>query len=110
MLTHHSVVFSSWTTHLDLIEIALKNNGHVYVRLDGRMSRDARDKSMRVFREDPSVRVMLVSIGAGGLGQSLKYHLSLFQMQSAATVIIAMLLLVAGVDAISFWLRRGMTR
>jgi phosphonate transport system permease protein len=31
-------------------------------------------------------------------------------MQQAASVIIAMLLLVALVDAISFWLRRQLTR
>jgi phosphonate transport system permease protein len=36
--------------------------------------------------------------------------LSLFQMQSAATVVLAMLLLVALVDAISFALRRALTR
>ena len=53
---------------------------------------------------------MLGVVGAGGLGQMLKYHLSLFHMQQAATVIIAMLLLVALVDAASFALRRGMTR
>ncbi len=41
-----------------------------------------------------------------GLGQMLKYHLSLFQMQQAASVIIAMLLMVATVDAASFWLRQ----
>jgi phosphonate transport system permease protein len=40
----------------------------------------------------------------------LKYHLALFQMQQAATVIIAMLVLVALVDALSFALRRGMAR
>jgi phosphonate transport system permease protein len=40
----------------------------------------------------------------------LKYHLSLFQMQSAATVVLAMLLLVALVDAISYALRRALTR
>jgi len=76
-----SVVFSSWTTHLDLIEIALKNHSHTYVRLDGRMSRDARDKSMRVFREDPSIRVMLVSIGAGGLGLNLTTANKVFMME-----------------------------
>jgi phosphonate transport system permease protein len=36
----------------------------------------------------------------------LKYHLSLFQMPTAATVIIAMLILVAMVDALSFSIRR----
>lgn len=81
MLTICSVVFSSWTTHLDLIEIAFKNHSHNYVRLDGRMSRDARDKAMRVFREDPSVRIMLVSIGAGGLGLNLTTANKVFMME-----------------------------
>jgi phosphonate transport system permease protein len=40
----------------------------------------------------------------------LKYHLSLFQMQQAASVILAMLLLVAMVDALSFVWRRVMTK
>jgi len=39
----------------------------------------------------------------------LKFHLSLFQMQQAATVILAMLLMVALVDAVSFALRRALT-
>jgi len=77
----HSVVFSSWTTHLDLIEIALKNNNHTYVRLDGRMTREARDKSMNTFRSDPSIRVMLVSIGAGGLGLNLTTANKVFMME-----------------------------
>ncbi|EOA86176.1 uncharacterized protein SETTUDRAFT_151209 [Exserohilum turcica Et28A] len=76
-----SVVFSSWTTHLDLIEIALKTAGHTLVRLDGRMSRDARDKSMAALRNDPSVRVMLVSIGAGGLGLNLTTANKVFMME-----------------------------
>ncbi|KAH9870906.1 hypothetical protein J1614_006478 [Plenodomus biglobosus] len=76
-----SIVFSSWTTHLDLIEIALKVHNHTYVRLDGRMSRDARDKSMQRLREDPSVRVMLVSIGAGGLGLNLTTANKVFMME-----------------------------
>jgi phosphonate transport system permease protein len=33
----------------------------------------------------------------------------LFQMQQAASIIIAMLLMVAMVDGASFWLRRKMT-
>jgi phosphonate transport system permease protein len=44
------------------------------------------------------------------LGQMLKYHLSLFQMQQAASVILAMLLLVAMVDALSFVWRQVMTK
>lgn len=45
------------------------------------MTRDARDKSMRVFREDPTIRVMLVSIGAGGLGLNLTTANKVFMME-----------------------------
>ncbi|RYN98955.1 hypothetical protein AA0119_g6703 [Alternaria tenuissima] len=76
-----SIVFSSWTTHLDLIEIALKNAGHPLVRLDGRMTRENRDKSMQQLRENPEVRVMLVSIGAGGLGLNLTTANKVFMME-----------------------------
>ncbi len=68
--------------------------------------------SYTLYRWENNIRAAAVLgvVGAGGLGQMLKYHLSLFQMPSAATVIIAMLLLVAAVDAASFALRRALTR
>jgi len=68
--------------------------------------------SYTLYRWENNIRAAAVLgvVGAGGLGQMLKYHLSLFQMQSAATVVVAMLLLVAAVDAASFALRRLLTR
>ena len=68
--------------------------------------------SYTLYRWENNIRAAAVLgvVGAGGLGQMLKYHLSLFQMQRAATVVLAMLLLVALVDAISFALRRSLTR
>ncbi|MGV7211317.1 phosphonate ABC transporter, permease protein PhnE [Oxalobacteraceae bacterium A2-2] len=68
--------------------------------------------SYTLYRWENNIRAaaILGVVGAGGLGQMLKYHLSLFQMQPAATVILAMLLLVGLVDAASFWLRRLLTR
>ena len=68
--------------------------------------------SYTLYRWENNIRAaaILGVVGAGGLGQMLKYHLSLFQMPQAATVILAMLLLVALVDGISFALRRALTR
>ena len=67
--------------------------------------------SYTLYRWENNIRAaaILGIVGAGGLGQMLKYHLSLFQMQQAASVIVAMLLLVALVDALSFVWRRAMT-
>ncbi|KAI6785117.1 Helicase-like transcription factor [Emericellopsis cladophorae] len=66
-----SVVFSGWTRHLDLIEMALKPAGIKFVRLDGRMTRPARSAAIKQFREDDSVHVIIISISAGGLGLNL---------------------------------------
>ncbi|NRR28785.1 phosphonate ABC transporter, permease protein PhnE [Oxalobacteraceae bacterium] len=68
--------------------------------------------SYTLYRWENNIRAaaILGVVGAGGLGQMLKYHLSLFQMRPAATVILGMLLLVAVVDALSFALRRALTR
>ena len=68
--------------------------------------------SYTLYRWENNIRAAAVLgvVGAGGLGQMLKYHLSLFQMQQAAMVILAMLVLVGLVDAISFGLRRAMMR
>lgn len=68
--------------------------------------------SYTLYRWENNIRAaaILGIVGAGGLGQMLKYHLSLFQMQQAASVILAMLLLVAMVDGLSYVWRRAMTK
>jgi SNF2 family DNA or RNA helicase len=76
-----SVVFSGWTSHLDLIERALTANNIVYTRLDGGMTRTARTAAMDSFREDDSVHVILVSIMAGGLGLNLTSGNSVYVME-----------------------------
>jgi SNF2 family DNA or RNA helicase len=76
-----SVVFSGWTSHLDLIEIALTTEKMKFVRLDGKMTRAARTASLDAFRDDPAVTVILVSIGAGGLGLNLTTASKVFVME-----------------------------
>jgi SNF2 family DNA or RNA helicase len=66
-----SVVFSGWTSHLDLIQIGLEDNNVSYTRLDGKMSRTQRTAALDSFRDDPSITVILVSLMAGGLGLNL---------------------------------------
>ena len=61
-----------------------------------------------LYRWEYNIRMAAVLgfVGAGGLGQMLFVSLSLFQQNQACTVILAMLLLVAVVDATSAWLRQ----
>lgn len=78
---YKSVVFSGWTSHLDLIEIALNANGITFTRLDGSMTRAARTAAMDNFRENNAVHVILVSITAGGLGLNLTAGNSVYVME-----------------------------
>ncbi|NCT83417.1 MAG: phosphonate ABC transporter, permease protein PhnE [Comamonadaceae bacterium] len=68
--------------------------------------------SYTLYRWENNIRAAAVLgvVGAGGLGQLLMFHMGLFQMNKTATVLIAMLALVALVDGASFALRRWMTR
>ena len=61
-----------------------------------------------LYRWENNIRMasVLGFVGAGGLGQMLYVSLSLFQQAQAATVILAMLLLVLAVDALSGWVRQ----
>ena len=64
--------------------------------------------SYTLYRWENNIRAAAVLgvVGAGGLGQMLYYHLGLFQMREAATVILAMIAIVVAVDAASWSARR----
>jgi len=68
--------------------------------------------SYTLYRWENNIRAAAVLgvVGAGGLGQLLAFHMGLFQMGKTATILGAMLLLVALVDAASHGARRLMTR
>ncbi|TWE02262.1 phosphonate transport system permease protein [Pseudomonas sp. AG1028] len=65
-----------------------------------------------LYRWENNIRMAAIMgfVGAGGLGQMLYVSLSLFQEAQAATVILAMLLLVLAVDAFSGWMRQRWVR
>jgi phosphonate transport system permease protein len=68
--------------------------------------------SYTLYRWENNIRAAAVLgvVGAGGLGQMLAFHMGLFQMNKTATVLIGMLVLVGVVDALSYALRRVLTR
>ena len=65
-----------------------------------------------MYRWEMNIRMATVLgfVGAGGLGQLLYFHLSIFQQAEASTVMIAMLVLVIVVDTVSALFRRGFVR
>jgi phosphonate transport system permease protein len=68
--------------------------------------------SYTLYRWENNIRAAAVLgvVGAGGLGQLLAFHMGLFHMGKTATILGAMLLLVTLVDALSYAVRRGLTR
>ena len=56
-----------------------------------------------LYRLEMNIRMAAVLgfVGAGGLGQMLYFHLSIFQQAQAATLLIAMFVLVFAVDSLS---------
>jgi phosphonate transport system permease protein len=68
--------------------------------------------SYTLYRWENNIRAATVLgvVGAGGLGQLLAFHMGLFHMGKTATLIIAMLLMVAVVDATSHVSRRLLTQ
>ncbi|MFM2057252.1 MAG: hypothetical protein RLY71_1637 [Pseudomonadota bacterium] len=68
--------------------------------------------SYSLYRWENNIRAAAVLgvVGAGGLGQMLSFHLSLFQMRESSTVLLAMIGLVGLVDALSYLARRWLGR
>jgi SNF2 family DNA or RNA helicase len=66
---HKALVFSQWTSLLDLTEPHLGGAGIDYVRLDG----STRDRAgvVNTFQDDSGPPVMLISLKAGGTGLNL---------------------------------------
>jgi SNF2 family DNA or RNA helicase len=66
-----AVVFSQWTHMLDLIGYVLKREAISFVRVDGSMSQQARQRQLKRFRSRPDIKVLIMSLKAGCLGLNL---------------------------------------
>lgn len=70
-VTTKSIVFSQFTSMLDLVEWRLKRAGFETVKLQGSMTPSQRQSSIKYFLDTPSVEVFLVSLKAGGVALNL---------------------------------------
>ena len=69
---HKFIVFSQFTSMLDLIEPFLRAKpGLKAVRYDGKMANDAREAALHALRTDPHTRILLCSLKCGSLGLNL---------------------------------------
>jgi len=73
------LLFSTFTSLLDLLEDYLLMRNYSYVRLDGSTKVEDRQAHIKAFNTDTSLFIFLISTRAGGLGINLS---------SADTVII----------------------
>ncbi|KAK9908100.1 hypothetical protein WJX75_002756 [Coccomyxa subellipsoidea] len=63
-----TIVFSTFTRALDLLERRLRPGNIGFLRLDGRMRLSQRTDTIRAFARDPQARVLLASTKAAGMG------------------------------------------
>ncbi|KAJ9488085.1 hypothetical protein VN97_g5231 [Penicillium thymicola] len=66
-----TVIFSQWTSFLDLIEPQLEQCGIKFARVDGKMQSVKRDNSINSFSNDPECTVLLASLSVCSVGLNL---------------------------------------
>lgn len=77
---HSALVFSQFTSYLDIVEAGLKRHGLACLRLDGSTPVPQRKELVRSFQNSEDPTVFLISLKAGGKGLNLTratyvYHL-----------------------------------
>lgn len=66
-----SIVFSQWTAFLDLLQIPLSRSNISFIRLDGTLNQQQRERVIKQFSEESDILVLLMSLKAGGVGINL---------------------------------------
>ncbi|PIN02547.1 Helicase-like transcription factor HLTF/DNA helicase RAD5, DEAD-box superfamily [Handroanthus impetiginosus] len=75
-----SIVFSQWTAFLDLLQIPLSRSNILFLRLDGTLNQQQRERVIKQFSEDDDIKVLLMSLKAGGVGINLTAASNAFVM------------------------------
>lgn len=66
-----TIIFSQFTSLLDLLEVPILEKNWDFKRYDGSMTSTARNEAVEEFTEKPNCRIMLVSLKAGNSGLNL---------------------------------------
>ena len=66
-----TILFSQWTSFLDIVQKQLDQHDYTYARIDGRMPAAARDKALQALDTDPNCTIMLASLGVCAVGLNL---------------------------------------
>lgn len=66
-----SIIFSYWTSTLDILSQLLEEAGVPYLQVDGRVNYKDRSTRLKDFKEDAQVLVLLMSIETGAVGLNL---------------------------------------
>lgn len=65
------IIFSQWTSFLNIVQKLLEDAGIVHTRIDGSMTADKRDRAIDKLDNDPDTRVMLASLAVCSVGLNL---------------------------------------
>ncbi|KAF8510456.1 SNF2 family N-terminal domain-containing protein [Hysterangium stoloniferum] len=65
------IIYSQWTTMLDLVEDQFEQYNISSLRYDGKMGREERDEAISCFKKIGGPKIILISIKSGSLGLNL---------------------------------------
>jgi SWI/SNF-related matrix-associated actin-dependent regulator of chromatin subfamily A3 len=65
------VIFSQWTSFLNIIQDQLDEAGMKYARIDGTMNAHTRDAGMAALESDPDTQILLASLSVCSVGLNL---------------------------------------
>ncbi|KAL8515725.1 hypothetical protein ACS0TY_014417 [Phlomoides rotata] len=75
-----SIVFSQWTSFLDLLEIPLRKRNFEFLRFDGKLAQKQRGQVLHEFAGSKRKTVLLMSLKTGGVGLNLTAASNVFLM------------------------------